>query len=140
MRINSNLLIFLCSLLIIGCVIVKNDGSNSKKNIKSNAIPTNRECFPSEECHECSFDELKNDEDCHETGYKKRIHCIYDNSDEKYYSESCSENMKINSVYIMLIICIIICGIAYKIQKNQKENLIKNVFAKLSVFKENINN
>lgn len=140
MRIKSILCIFFCLFMIIECVIVKNDGSNSKNKIKGNAMPTNRECFPSEDCHECSFDELKNDEDCYETGYKKRIHCVYDNSDEKYYSESCSENIKFNSVYIMLIICLMICGIAYKIQKNQKENLIKNVFAKLSVFKENINN
>lgn len=112
---------------------------NVKKDIspKVNYNTMNKECITFEECHECTFDELKNDKNCWATGYKKRIHCIYENSKEKYYTESCNDKAKINSVYLMLVICALICVIAYKVQKNQKENLIKNVFSKLSVLKDN---
>ena len=126
-------LIFILSIICFSVSVnVKKDTSP-----KVNYNTMNKDCIPSEECHECSFDELKNDKDCWSTGYKKRIHCVYENSVEKYYSESCNNKIKINSVYIMLIICSIICALAYKVQKNQKENLLKNVFSKLSVLKDN---
>ena len=126
-------LIFVLSLICFSVSVnVKKDTSP-----KVNYNTMNKDCISFEECHECSFDELKNDKDCWSTGYKKRIHCVYENSVEKYYSESCNNKIKINSVYIMLIICSIICALAYKVQKNQKENLLKNVFSKLSVLKDN---
>ena len=107
---------------------------NDNKNQRN--IPNKKDCSPMEECHECTFLELKNNDECQLTGYKRRFHCIFENSDETYYTESCNENIKFNSVYFFLFFCIILGIVTYVLQKNQKESAIKNVMTKLSIFKD----
>lgn len=132
-------IILICLLCITPSitVIVKTDAQKSKIN----KTQISKHCIYVEECHPCTFDELKhNDDDCISTGFKKRKHCIYENGDERYFTESCNENMGINSVYIMFILCICLCVIAWKVQKQQKDSTLKHIFAKLSIFKDvNVN-
>ena len=93
------------------------------------------ECKPIEECHACTFNELKTIDECQVNGYKKKMHCLYKNNEEKTYYESCNENTRINSVYIFLIMCIIIFFGSYRYQKTQKDSTFKNTMVKLSILK-----
>ena len=126
------ILICIC-ILPYRSVIVKTDAQKSKIN----KTQMNKQCIYVEECHPCTFDELKHgEEDCTLTGYKKRKHCIYENGDERYFTEPCSENIGVNSVYIMFMLCACLCVLAWKVQKQQKDSTIKHIFAKLSIFKD----
>ena len=121
--------IFFLSFCFFKCVNI-----NENKNQRN--VPNKKDCLAMEECHQCTFIELKNNDECQLTGYKKRFHCIFENSEETYYSESCNENIKINSVYYFFFFCAILGIVTYVLQKNQKEYAIKNVMIKLSIFKD----
>ena len=125
--------IFFLLFFSLSCCI-KNDNKNNNNFKISN---TNKECMTYEACRLCTFEELKTEEECSGTGYKKRIHCLYEGKKEVFYSESCNENTTINSVYIMFFVCALLCFCAWRLQKNQKESAIKDVFSKLSIFKDN---
>ena len=93
------------------------------------------ECKAIEECHPCTFNELKTIDECQVTGYKKKMKCLNKNNEENVYNESCSENTRINSVYFFLIICIVIFICSYRYQKTQKDSTLKNLMVKLSILK-----
>lgn len=115
-------------------VIVKNDQKGEFS--KEKGIVRNKECSIAEECRQCTFEELKHDQVCFKTAYKERYHCIYAGYEEEYYSESCEGKKKINPVYVMLIISICLLIAAWRFQKSQKESVLKNIFDRLSLFKE----
>ena len=104
---------------------------NYEKEKESKEINKEKDCKVVEECHPCSFSELKTIDICQVYGYKKKLYC----NNEKYINESCKENMRINSVYIFLFICIIIFIFSYRYQKAQKDSNIKNLMVKLSILK-----
>lgn len=134
-----NLIVLQLVLYIVKGVNVKNEDKNIiQDNIEYNMV--NIDCIPIEECHQCSFEELKTESECYKTGYKKRNKCINLNNIEIYNIESCNENIGINSVYIMLFICILIFISAWKIQKNYKDSFMKNIFQKISIFKKEYDN
>ena len=110
--------------------INSSEDENKEKDILSKYNET--DCKIIEECHSCSFFELKTLDICQINGYKKKFYC---NNDGKYYIESCKENMRINSVYIFLFICIIIFICSYRYQKTQKDFNLKNLMVKLSILK-----
>ena len=109
--------------------IYSSEDDNKEKEAK---IDKEKECKIIEECHRCSFLELKTIDICQVNGYKKKLYC---NSEDKYYIESCKENMRINSVYVFLIICIVIFICSYRYQKAQKDSNLKNLMVKLSILK-----
>ena len=110
--------------------INSSEDGNNEKDILSKY--DEKECKIIEECHFCNFFELKTLDICQIKGYKKKFYC---NNDGKYYIESCKENMRINSVYIFLFICIIIFICSYRYQKTQKDFNLKNLMVKLSILK-----
>ena len=122
---------YLIIILIINSIysIYSSEDTNREKDA---TINKEKECKIIEECHRCSFFELKTIEICQVNGYKKKLYC---DSEDKYYSESCKENMRINSVYIFLFICIVIFICSYRYQKAQKDSNIKNLMVKLSILK-----
>ena len=105
-----------------------------KNNKNMELIKSSKDCKVIEECHACSFNELKTIDECQVTGYKKKISCFNNNKEKNNY-ESCSENMGINSVYIFLIICILIFICSYRYHKSQKDSTLKNLMVKLSILK-----
>ena len=125
----NNILILLIFNSFILSSLVKNNKNNHKFTSKID------ECKAIEECQPCTFDELKTIDECQVTGYKKKIQCLNKNNEQKVYNEPCSENRKINSVYIFLIICIAIFIISYRYQKTQKDSTLKNLMVKLSILK-----
>ena len=122
---------FIIILLIIA--IYSKDINNSNNEILNNN--QSNECKTIEECHSCTFNELKSIDECQVNGYKKKIQCINKNNEEKIYYESCNENTRINSVYIFLIICIVIFICSYRYQKTQKDSTLQNLMVKLSILK-----
>ena len=105
-------------------------------DLKNNKISDkNKDCKVIEECKICSFNELKSIDECQVTGYKTKIQCIEKNNEVKDFYDSCSENTKINSVYIFLMICIIIFFVSYRYQKTQKDSSLQNLMVKLSILK-----
>ena len=123
----NNLIILLLFFSFIYSVDIKNkDKKIYAKEIKCKII---------DECQACSFDELKTIDDCQPTGYKRKMHCFYEDNSERTYIEPCNENIRINSVYIFLLICIIIFFCSYKYQKTQKDSTLKNLMVKLSILK-----
>ena len=110
--------------------IYSSEDINKEKDIIS--MNKEKECKIIEECHPCSFLELKTIDICQINGYKKKLYC---NKDDKYYDESCKEKTRINSVYILFLFCIAIFICSYKYQKEQKDSNIKNLMAKLSILK-----
>ena len=106
-----------------------NGDNNNEKELKINL---EKECKIIEECRRCSFLELRTIEICQINGYKKKFYC---NSEDKYYTESCKENIRINPVYIFLFICIVIFVCSYRYQKAQKDSNLKNLMVKLSILK-----
>lgn len=128
------------TLLILGIIITFLTTPSQAVNIKNKKFQTlskeERECKTIEQCRPCTFTELKTIEECQPTAYKKRIQCIFTNSEDQYYSEPCNENKKFNSVYILFIISVIIFFCSYKYQKSQKDSTLKNVMTRLSILKE----
>ena len=106
-----------------------NGDNNNEKELKINL---EKECKIIEECRRCSFLELRTIDICQINGYKKKFYC---NSEDKYYTESCKENIRINPVYIFLFICIVIFICSYRYQKAQKDSNLKNLMVKLSILK-----
>ena len=106
-----------------------NGDNNNEKEVKINL---EKECKIIEECRRCSFLELRTIDICQINGYKKKFYC---NSEDKYYIESCKENIRINPVYIFLFICIVIFICSYRYQKAQKDSNLKNLMVKLSILK-----
>ena len=106
-----------------------NGDNNNEKELKINL---EKECKIIEECRRCSFLELRTIEICQINGYKKKFYC---NSEDKYYTESCKENIRINPVYIFLFICIVIFVCSYRYQKAQKDSNLKIIMVKLSILK-----
>ena len=106
-----------------------NGDNNNEKELKINL---EKECKIIEECRRCSFLELRTMDVCQINGYKKKFYC---NSEDKYYTESCKENIRINPVYIFLFICIVIFICSYRYQKAQKDSNLKNLMVKLSILK-----
>ena len=106
-----------------------NGDNNNEKELK---IDLEKECKVIEECRRCSFFELRTIDICQINGYKKKFYC---NSEDKYYTESCKENIRINPVYIFLFICIVIFICSYRYQKAQKDSNLKNLMVKLSILK-----
>ena len=106
-----------------------NGDNNNEKELKINL---EKECKIIEECRRCSFLELRTIDVCQINGYKKIFYC---NSEDKYYTESCKENIRINPVYIFLFICIVIFICSYRYQKAQKDSNLKNLMVKLSILK-----
>ena len=127
MSFSFNFFIILLLNTFIFSTVVKDN-----KNIK--LIKSSKDCKIIEECHICSFNELKTIDECQVTGYKKKMSC-FNNNEEKIYYDSCSENMGINSVYIFLIICILIFICSYRYHKSQKDSTLKNLMVKLSILK-----
>ena len=110
--------------------LANSNGDNS--NEKELKINLEKECKVIEECRRCSFLELRTIDICQINGYKKKFYC---NSEDKYYTESCKENIRINPVYIFLFICIVIFICSYRYQKAQKDSNLKNLMVKLSILK-----
>ena len=110
--------------------IYSNGDVNDKE--KDTKINFEKECKTIEECHRCSFLELKTIDICQINGYKKKFYC---NSEDRYYTESCKENVLINPVYIFLLISIVIFICSYRYQKAQKDSNLKNLMVKLSILK-----
>ena len=106
-----------------------NGDNTNEKEVKINL---EKECKLIEECRRCSFLELRTIDVCQINGYKKKFYC---NSEDKYYTESCKENIRINPVYIFLFICIVIFICSYRYQKAQKDSNLKNLMVKLSILK-----
>ena len=125
------LLILLITLNSIELVTIKNGGN---KQFSMNAEEKN--CKTIEECHQCEFNELKIEDECQLTGYKKRIKCTDKNNEDRYYSESCDEHKKFNSVYTFLIISLAIFICSYYYKKTQKDSTLQNLLSKLSILKE----
>ena len=124
-------LVLLVTLNYVSLVNIKNTGN---KQYSMNAEEKN--CKTIEECHQCEFNELKNEDECQLTGYKKRIKCTDKNNEDRYYSESCDEHKKFNSVYTFLIISIIIFIGSYYYKKTQKDSTLQNLMSKLSILKD----
>ena len=104
--------------------------SSENENVVS--INRHKECKIIEECHACTFYELKTIDICQVSGYKKKVYC---KEDDKYNNESCKENTRINPVYIFLFICIVIFICSYRYQKAQKNSNLQNLMVKLSILK-----
>ena len=119
--------------LLLVSLINTNLDKNNEKNEKS--INNNKECKSIDECHVCSLNELKTIDECQVNGYVKKILCLNKDNEEKTNYESCKENMRINPVYIFLIINIVIFIFSYRYQKSQKDSSFKNLMVKLSILK-----
>ena len=109
----------------------------NQAKLKGNYI---KECVVKEKCRECTFEELKSMIECQATGYKVRKLCsFYDNTnliEENIISDPCSDNIKINSVYYFLIVCVFIAVISWFVRKSHKNFLLQQLFEKLTIFKE----
>ena len=114
--------------------LIKSSEDNNDINKEKESISINKEkdCKVIEECHFCSFFELKTNDICQINGYKKKLYCA---EEDKYHYESCKENTRINSVYIFLFIWIAIFICSYQYQKVQKDSNLKNLMVKLSILK-----
>src|SRR5689334_13771086 len=73
------------------------------KEIKSK-LSYKKNCVIKEMCKECTFDELKNLQECQSTGAKLLKQCTYldenKNVENYYYSEPCLES-RFGSIYIL---------------------------------------
>ena len=129
-------IIFLNSIFTFKPDNTKNDitGIRAKDNPKYK-----KDCKIKEKCRECTFDELKFNKECQNTGFKLIKLCsFYDDQklmDEEYFNESCPKN-KTNSVYIFLIICIIIGAISFYVRQNHKNLLLSKTMEKLTIFRK----
>ena len=117
------------------------DNKGELRNPKSNAKQNQRkECEIKEKCRECTFEEIRLNTECQETGYKQLKHCnFYDDVklvDEIYYSEQCSENMKINSVLILFVVSLVLSIFSYLIRKSHKKFILKRTFEKLTIIRK----
>jgi hypothetical protein len=99
-----------------------------------------KDCKIQDKCRECTFEELKTTVECQTTGYKQISLCgYYDGNnliDEIYNAETCSENTKVNSVYYLLCICIVIGIFSWFIRKSHRNFLLKQMFEKLTILKD----
>ena len=140
LKFTHHLIIFLINLsLIFGFKpdIKKNDITGQQ--VKNNPH-YRKECITKEKCRECSFEELKNNFECQFTGYKLIKHCSYYNDlklvDDDYLNESCSENMKINSVYILFLIFLIIAFLSFYIRKSHRHLILSKTLEKLTILRK----
>ena len=111
--------------------LISSSGDKNKENDTS-TIDEEKECKIIEECHPCTFFELKTIDICQINGYKKKLYC---KNEDKNLIKSCQENTKINPVYIFLFISIAIFICSYRYQKAQKDSNLKNLMVKLSILK-----
>ena len=123
------IILFIFSFSFGFCSGELNDNNKDKNGLTKEK---GKDCTVIEECHICTFSELKTLDICQINGYKKKLKC---NNDDKYHLESCKENTRINSVYLFLFICIAIFICSYRYQKAQKDSNLKNLMVKLSILK-----
>ncbi len=122
----------------------KSDSKKSQGGISNFGVKKNpnykKDCLVKEKCRECSFDELKNYFECQPTGYKLIKHCKYfDESqlaDEEYFNEPCIDNIKLNTVYYFLIICIFICILSFYFRKSHKSLILSQTLEKLTILRK----
>lgn len=116
---------------------LNNDHFNNKivdNNKNSDNEDVYQNCEIIEQCHPCSFDELKTVEDCQINGYKQRIRCV-NKSENIYYSETCSKNMRITPVLYFFVINVIVFLVSFRVLKNFKVNF-NQIMIKLSSLKD----
>jgi hypothetical protein len=116
-----------------------NKGEITNKKTK-NAQNQRKECEIKEKCRECTFEEIRTSSECQTTGYKQLKHCnFYDDVklvDEVYVSEPCVENIKINSVYVLFVVCVILGGFSFYIRKSHKNFILQKTFEKLTIIRK----
>ena len=112
------------------------------KDIKSK-LSYKKNCLIKETCKECSFEELKNLQECQSTGSKLLKQCTFldenKNIESYYYSEPCLVG-NISSIYIFLMCSIILTICSIILRKTRKEFLVSQVYDKLTIFKKNVYN
>lgn len=140
---------FFLIISILNCMInlnqcFKSDSKKSQGGISNLGVKKNpnyrKDCLVKEKCRECSFDELKNYLECQPTGYKLIKHCRYfDESqlaDEEYFNEPCIDNVKLNSIYYFLIICILIGILSFYFRKSHKNMILSQTLEKLTILRK----
>jgi hypothetical protein len=138
-------MIFIIFFIILNFVqCFKSDTKKSQGGISNFGVKKNpnyrKDCLVKEKCRECSFEELKNYFECQPTGYKLIKHCRYFDdtklADEEYFNEPCIDNIKINSVYYFLIICIFIGVLSFYFRKSHKSMILSQTLQKLTILRK----
>lgn len=135
--------IFFITTTLFNCILnfkpSDNRGEITKKKSNNNANQR-KECEIKEKCRECTFEEIKTNSECQESGYKQLLHCnFYDDViliDEIYFSEQCSENLKTNSVYVLLVISVLLGLLSFYIRKSHKKFILQKTFEKLTIIRK----
>jgi hypothetical protein len=142
---QTHLFVFLFTLIINNVFLTLSFKSDSKKTDITNTILKNnanyrKECKIKEKCRECTFEELKGSLECQSTGYKNLKLCSYYEDkqlmDENYIAEQCSDNMKINSVYLFLTFCTAIGVLSYLIRRSHKSIKLNQMLEKLTILRK----
>jgi len=143
----NSLFIYLAVIYILFSIsiCVKPEKDNLKdtqlnpKTIK-NKSQYDKLCKITDKCRECTFEELKSIPECQATGNKQIEHCIYSNGkidkDEEFITSSCNDNIRINLVFICLLIFIFIGSISFYVRKTHKNFMIKSMLERLSILKD----
>lgn len=137
------LILFFITITLYSCVNsvkpVEYKGEITNKKSKSSQSQR-KECVIKEKCRQCTFEEIRSASECQNTGYKQLKHCNYYDDlnliDELYISEPCSENMKINSVYVLLAVCLVLGVISFHIRKSHKKFILQKTFDKLTIIRK----
>ena len=138
---SKYLIISLTLLFAINCVIKDLEpdiDALSYKKIKKN--PKYKEkCTIEEVCRRCTLEELKSVEECMSTGFKERKLCVLYDGERivtDYYKIEICEASGINSVYILLVICLITGGLSLYIRKYHRRMLLQHALEKITILKD----
>lgn len=96
-----------------------------------------RECTEFKSCLQCTFDEMKNEEICEETGAYLVKYCKYYDDDnqikgENHIKEACENAYTVKSTIKAMVFFIILGLLSLYLRKKQKDKIIGNVFQRLT--------
>lgn len=120
----------------------KSKGVELTHDIMNNDPRYRKECEVKERCRPCTFEELKNTnlDECKSTGYKLMKYCeAFDDKKhvgEFYITEPCSDNIKTNSVYILLLFCVCSAFLSLMVRKYHRKILLQSTLDKITIFKD----
>jgi hypothetical protein len=134
-------LLILFSITTISSYIKNKDGDKSDfTNSKIKPNPKFRkECEIKEACRPCTFEELKNADECKYTGFKEIKYCtVYDGEriDTDYYSTDSCDSYGINPTYYYLLLFISTGLLSLLMRKYYRKMMLLSTLEKITILKD----
>ena len=132
--------VFIFTYLLIYVIAIPSKHKNRGNTISDNTVNLEgftKECSEFQSCKQCTFEEMKTEEKCYETGAYLVKQCqYYDDQNilkqEAHIKEKCQTND--NFVFLLkMIVILLLVGIgSFILRKRQKEKILGNVFHRIT--------